>query len=301
MAEKLSSIRYSIPHINLKNKNSSQSLTAELTGSNNLILEVGTSTGYLTKILRDLGNRIIGVEIDGEAAEIAEEHCDLMIIGDIEEIDLDDYLGPSSIDVVIFGDVLEHLKSPTGVLDNIRRYLKPDGFIVVSIPNVCHGDVLLNLLKGDFRYTPSGLLDQTHLRFFGFKNVIDLLNNSSFLITDIHTTRLPIGSTELGKDMEEVNKYLLNFIKSLPNSDVYQFVLRAKINKKLTNDPVPDADLNEIFNKSIESLLIEYEDPLKRQIAEICDKYQEASEQIKALDYILSDRDVMNWRYPIGT
>jgi len=280
-----------MPHINLKNKNSSQSLTAELTGSNNLILEIGTSTGYLTKILRELGNRIIGVEIDEEAAEIAEEYCDLMIIGDIEEIDLDEYLGPSSIDVVIFGDVLEHLKNPSEVLEKIKKYIKHDGSIVVSIPNVCHGDVLLNLLKGDFRYTPVGLLDQTHLRFFGFKNVVDLLNDGGFLITEIHTTRIPVGSTELGRYLGDIHQELLRFIRNLPNSDVYQFVLRAKPSKNQKNDPIPEPDLNEIFDNSIRDLLKENKQAMERKIAEICAKYQEASERIRSLSEELSERD----------
>ncbi len=291
MAEKLRSKRYEPPLINLTNKNNSWTLTAELTGSNNLILEVGTSTGYLTKILRDMGNHVIGVEIDEEAASIAEEYCDLMITGDVEAIDLDEYLGPSSIDVAILGDVLEHLKSPADMLEKVREYLKPDGCIVVSIPNVCHGDVLLSLLKGDFRYTPVGLLDQTHLRFFGFKNVVDLLTDGDYSITDVHTTRIPVGSTELGRDLGEVPRELFKFIEALPNSDVYQFVLRAKPSKNPMNEPVPEADLKEIFNRTVEDLLNEHETHKKREIAEICAEHKEALELIRALNRDVSERD----------
>lgn len=291
MADKLSSKRYEPPPINLKNKNSSQTLAVELTGSNNLILEVGTSTGYLTKILRDMGNRVIGVEIDEEAARIAEEYCDLMIIGDIEVIDLDEYLGPPSIDVAILGDVLEHLNNPGAVLEKIKRYLKPQGSIVVSIPNVCHGDVILHLLKGDFRYTSVGLLDQTHLRFFGFKNVVELLNGCGYFITDVLTTRIHMGDTELGRDLEEVPRELFKFIESLPNADVYQFVLSAKPSKNPKNEPIPEVDLKMIFDRMVEDLLNEHETSLKREINEICAKQQEALERIRALDQELLERD----------
>ncbi|HPY73465.1 MAG TPA: methyltransferase domain-containing protein, partial [Methanothrix sp.] len=58
--------------INLEDKNDSHSLIVELAGTNNTILEVGTSTGYLTRILKVRGNRVIGIEVDGEAAKIAE-------------------------------------------------------------------------------------------------------------------------------------------------------------------------------------------------------------------------------------
>jgi len=284
MSERPSSKRYEPPSMNLKNKNDSHTLIVELTGSNNLILEVGTSTGYLTKMLRDLGNRVIGVEIDEEAAESASQYCDLMITGDVEEVDLDEYLGSSSIDVAVFGDVLEHLKYPAIVLKKVKRYLKPQGGIVVSIPNVCHGDVLLNLLEGDFRYTSMGLLDETHLRFFGLKNVVDLLDGSGYSIEEIRTTRLPVGGTELRLDPEKMPRELVKFIEALPNSEVYQFVLRAKASDRPKNEPVAVADLRAIFDWSIEDLLNEHEGPLKREIAEIAAKHQEASERVVALN-----------------
>jgi len=284
MFEIPSSKRYEPPSINLKNKNNSHTLIVELTGTNNLILEVGTSTGYLTKILQELGNHIIGVEMDEEAADVASKYCDLMITGDVEEVDFDEYIGPASIDVVIFGDVLEHIKYPAAVLKKIKKYLKPQGYIVVSIPNVCHGDVLLNLLKGDFKYTSMGLLDETHLRFFGLKNVFDLLGGSGYSIAEIKTTRIPVGNTELRRDMREVPRELFKFIEALPNSDIYQFVLRAGASKNPTKKQVPEANLNEIFDRSIEDLLKEHDQPLKREIAEICAKHQEALERIRSLN-----------------
>lgn len=292
MDERLSSKRYEPPSINLKNKNNSHTLVVELAGINNLILEVGTSTGYMTKVLRDLGNHIIGVEIDEEAAEIASKYCDLMITGDVEEVDFDEYMGPSSIDVAIFGDVLEHLKYPATVLERIKGYLKPEGYIVVSIPNFCHGDVLFNLLKGDFKYTSMGLLDETHLRFFGHKNVIDLLNDCSYLVTDILTTRIPMGYTELKIESDEMPRELFKFIESLPNSDVYQFVLRAKPTKNPKREPTPGIDLNQIFARSIEDILKEQLQPLERQIAEIEIERQAALSSIANFEGAIRERDV---------
>ena len=290
--EPLSSKRYEPASlINLEDKNDSHSLIVELAGTSNTILEVGTSTGYMTKILKDLGNRVIGIEIDEEAAEIAEKYCDLMITGDVEEIDLDDYLGPSSIDVAVFGDVLEHLKYPAAVLQKVRRYLKHQGSIVVSIPNVCHGDVLISLLKGDFRYTSMGLLDETHLRFFGLKNVLDLLTGSGYSIEEVRTIRHPVGGTELRRSPDEVPGEIRRFIEGLPNSDVYQFVLLARPSDDPKSLPVPAADLKGIFDLSVEVLQREHEEPLRREVAEALAKSQEASERIMTLGQALSERD----------
>jgi len=120
-------------------------------------------------------------------------------------------------------------------LEKVKKYLRPEGYLVVSLPNVCHGDVLLNLLGGDFRYTSMGLLDETHLRFFGFKNIINLFNNCGYYVTDLRTTINPMGYTELKLDPDKISNELLKFIGSLPNSDVYQFVFRAAPSQNPSN------------------------------------------------------------------
>lgn len=291
MGEWPSSKRYEPESVDLENKNSSHAQIIELAGRGNLILEVGTSTGYLTSVLKDRGNSVIGVEIDEEAGKIADQYCDTMIIGDVEEVDLDEHLRPGSIDVAIFGDVLEHLRYPSSVLEKIKKYLKPDGRLVVSVPNVCHGDILLNLLKGDFRYTPVGLLDETHIRFFGFKNIVELLNNSGFSIDEIHTVRFPLGHTELGADLGKMPKELLKFVEALPNSDVYQFVFSATLSQSPRKEPVPEADFGQIFDRSIEGLLKESARPLELEIEEIDSERQAALKLVGDLKAWIRERD----------
>jgi len=246
------STRYEPPAIDLENKNSSQVLLIELTGRNKDVLEVGTSTGYISRVLKERGNTVTGIEIDPEAGEIAGQHCDSMIVGDIEKLDLDAYLAPSSFDVIIFGDVLEHLASPEDVLRKVKKYLRPDGYLAVSLPNVCHGDVILNLLMGDFKYTSMGLLDATHLRFFGLRNIIDLFSRCGYSVADLHTTVLPVGGTELKVDPGLVPGDLDNFVKSLPNSNVYQYVFKASPSPTLEAvEVVPVPDLDGLFREAI--------------------------------------------------
>ena len=245
--------RYEPPVIDLENKNSSLVLLIELTGRNKDVLEVGTSTGYISRILKERGNTVTGIEIDPEAGEIAGQHCDTMIIGDIEKLDLDAYLAPSSFDVIIFGDVLEHLASPEDVLRKVKKYLRPDGYLAVSLPNVCHGDVILNLLMGDFKYTSMGLLDATHLRFFGLRNIIDLFSRCGYFVTDLQTTVHPVGATEQRLDPGVVPEDLANFVKSLPNSSVYQYIFKASPSPTPEAvEAVPAPDLDGLFRGAIE-------------------------------------------------
>jgi O-antigen biosynthesis protein len=94
-----------------------------------------------------------------EAAEV----CDL---DDLKELP---WPG-RSFDVVLAADVLEHLREPAEVLQTLRGAMKPNGLCVVSLPNVAHVSVRFMLLQGLFRYSETGLLDESHLRFFTFES-----------------------------------------------------------------------------------------------------------------------------------
>ena len=55
-------------------------------GNEKTVLDIGCSTGYIAKELKETGCTIVGIEIDGVAAELAKNYCDRVIVGDIEEI-----------------------------------------------------------------------------------------------------------------------------------------------------------------------------------------------------------------------
>jgi methionine biosynthesis protein MetW len=128
------------------------------------VLDVGCATGYLAAELGRRGCRVTGVEADPGAAEQARAHCERVIVGDVEDRVVRDgvaALGP--FDVVVLGDVLEHLRDPWSVL----RALAPVGDrVVASVPNVAHWTGRRALLRGRFPYAEHGLFDRTHLRFF---------------------------------------------------------------------------------------------------------------------------------------
>ena len=212
-----------------------------------------------------------------------------MIIGDIEKLDLDAYLAPSSFDVIIFGDVLEHLVSPEDVLKKVKKYLRPDGYLAVSLPNVCHGDIILNLLMDNFGYTSMGLLDATHLRFFGLRNIIDLFSRCGYSITGLHTTVLPVGGTELRVDPGLVPEDLANFVKSLPNSNVYQYIFEASPSPgPETVEVVPAPELDGLFRKAIEGSIQAETRPLLEELSAYETHTVSLDEQIKQLRRSLS-------------
>jgi 2-polyprenyl-3-methyl-5-hydroxy-6-metoxy-1,4-benzoquinol methylase len=145
------------------------------------VLDVGCASGYLAARLAARGCTVTGVELDEAAAAAAAAHCERVITGDIESPETRGAI-PGGFDVVLLGDVLEHLVDPWEALAFVRSLLAPGGVVVTSIPNVAAWTVRLSLLRGSFEYTDMGLLDRTHLRFFTRATAHELVRRAGYEI-----------------------------------------------------------------------------------------------------------------------
>ena len=129
------------------------------------VLDVGCAEGYLARALAERGCTVVGVEFDPQAAEVARDACERVVVGDVEDPAVRELIdGP--FDRVLFGDVLEHLRDPEAVLRWAATLLGADGRAVVSLPNVAHWTARRELLRGRFPQDDHGLFDRTHLRWF---------------------------------------------------------------------------------------------------------------------------------------
>jgi methionine biosynthesis protein MetW len=183
------------------------------------VLDVGCATGYLSQELRKKGCKTIGIEIAEKAAEEAKKHCDNVFTGNAETIDLP---YKEYFDVILFADVLEHLRNPLEVLNRFKNCLKKDGYIVISIPNIANWFVRLFLLFGRFNYSAKGcaILDPGHLRFFTLDSVRDMLKKAGFRIVYLDITTNVRGSERL-----QLLKSFLRFFKGL---FAVQFIIKAE-------------------------------------------------------------------------
>jgi 2-polyprenyl-3-methyl-5-hydroxy-6-metoxy-1,4-benzoquinol methylase len=221
------SVRYARA-INLDDRRNPHTLAVLLVGDDDgaRVLDVGTSTGAVAGALRARGARVWGIEIDEDAATEAAKVCEQLVIGDVEQLDLYAELDQHEFDWLLLLDVLEHLREPLETLRRCTSLLAPGGRVLISIPNIAHASVRLQLLRGHFQYTETGLLDRTHLRFFDRTSMIELLASAGLRVE----TELPIRHSpeEEGVDWEALPSEVRRELEGDSASDIYQFVVVAR-------------------------------------------------------------------------
>jgi len=149
---------------------------------NGNLLEIGAGGGNTLVYAKEnsYAKSVYGVELcQMENAFQKSEKIDQFVIANIEENKIP--FKKNFFDVIICADVLEHLVDPYAIVESLRGYLKDDGVLIASIPNFREISVIKSvLIKGDFKYSDSGILDKTHLRFFCKKNIISLFKSKGY-------------------------------------------------------------------------------------------------------------------------
>jgi 2-polyprenyl-3-methyl-5-hydroxy-6-metoxy-1,4-benzoquinol methylase len=136
------------------------------------VLSVGCAGGITEAAVVKQGMKVVGIELNPEAAKIARQRGLTVLEGDVSEIDVG--IAGEFYDCIIYADILEHLPGPAAVLKRHVEYLKPSGTVYVSIPNFRHYSVFWELfVRGNVRYKDAGILDRTHLRITTRKMVLE--------------------------------------------------------------------------------------------------------------------------------
>jgi SAM-dependent methyltransferase len=194
----------------------------EAVGKNNRVLDVGCSTGYLAKVLTERGNRVVGIELDPEAADSARQWCEEVFVGDVETIDIS--VAPGRFDVLLCADVVEHMHDPEAFLRRAARMLRPGGRVVLSTPNIANWTIRLSLLAGRFTYTDRGILDRGHTRLFTLRTLKECLASAGYQIEALDfTVPVPLIGTRVVEGAAHA------FGRLRPTLFAYQFVVTAAV------------------------------------------------------------------------
>ncbi|MFX0106749.1 MAG: class I SAM-dependent methyltransferase [Candidatus Hodarchaeota archaeon] len=125
------------------------------------VLDVGCGDGWFgRRIIEDFGADVHGVDISEDALKIAESSGLKVKKQDLDGTEL--AYPNNHFDAVLCGDIIEHLLNTEFFLKEIRRVLKKNGFLILSVPNIAAYYNRLLLLTGKF---PLGIESASELVF----------------------------------------------------------------------------------------------------------------------------------------
>lgn len=191
------------------------------------VLEVGCGCGSTLSHIRHLfpNARTYGIELMEFPASLGthmgEIHC-----MNVETVD--QFPFPlASLDYVIFGDLLEHLREPDTLIKKLYPYLRPHGRILSSIPNLMNASVITKLLQGDFTYKDAGLLDQTHIHFFTYNEIVRMFTSCGY---DLVKYDGKIGYEDYSEKDQKLMEQILTLsgIADHQLFQIYQFLVVAQ-------------------------------------------------------------------------
>jgi 2-polyprenyl-3-methyl-5-hydroxy-6-metoxy-1,4-benzoquinol methylase len=203
---------------------------ARMVGANRRVLEVGAGPGSITRVLHEhQGCTVVGLERDANAIAKLSRYCERVIQADLNDQRWTEAVVPlGHFDVLVCADVLEHVLDPLQVLKQLAGLMHDDTSIVVSLPHVGHAAIHACLHQSNFEYRDWGLLDRTHLRFFGIENIAQLFQAAELRIVQAEFVTKTPPETEFSKRWESLPLLLRQQLLKSPYSNVYQVVVKAQ-------------------------------------------------------------------------
>ena len=293
--------------IDLRVENNSHTQLIRRIPPGSKVLELGCATGYMSDYLRrELGCTVIGVEFDREAAAQAEGRCNRVIVADLEDPAWIEALDGERFDVATCADVIEHLRNPVELLEQLRACLQPDGVLLASIPNTAHASIRLEMLEGRLTYQDTGILDRTHVHLYTQHSLRSLLSQARYRVDELTYTFHDVADNIIRERLERVGLEPSERTFSLlhaPDAAAFQFIVQARpLRDGEAGQAIPELDDNpleasvEVYRNLLKQLhevgtvaqarqemLAERDANLALQHAALVDKDRVLSEQQAAL------------------
>ena len=209
-----------------------QQQIVELVGENKVVLEIGSSTGYMTNFFLQNGCRVDVVEKDQKALSKLPKSIRKALNYSIEDEKIKKILA-HDYDFIVMADVLEHLVNPSKALKILHSTASFSTKLLISMPNIASWPIRKQMFfKGDFKYQESGVLDKTHLHFYTVNTLPILLKESGWKVGNIigTITRLPFEETlSRIQIIGWLYKNLIrqNLVNSFKNLSYYHFLTVA--------------------------------------------------------------------------
>lgn len=204
---------------------------------NSTILEFGPASGRLTRYLKEEKKcDMYIVELDEEAGKIAAQSAKDYVIGDIQDYVWVEKFADIQFDYILFADVLEHLTEAANVVREAAKLLKSTGQICLSVPNIAHNSVIIDMINNKFEYKATGIMDNTHVHFYT-KDSLDLfVKECGLYIEKRFGTYTQVGLNEFDNSYENMPELFKEYLKSRKYGELYQLVYVISKNPQAKNE-----------------------------------------------------------------
>jgi len=202
-------------------------LLLKMVKPNSNVLEFGPAAGRMTKYLKEkLNCKVSIVEIDEEAYNKAKLFCEKAFLGDIENYEWVPYFEGMKFDYIIFADVLEHLSEPDKAVLAAKKFLREDGNLLISVPNIAHNAVISDLMFGKFKYKDLGILDNTHIKHFTYSSLCEMVKQCGFGILKSDFIRIE-RPAEFTNSIDDLPFEVADYLHKRKGGNIYQILLRC--------------------------------------------------------------------------
>lgn len=189
------------------------------------VLDLGCGSGSLGRYLAETKRCVVdGLTLNEAEAALARPYYRRVEVADLETADLLGLFGAGQYDHIVCADVLEHLRRPETLLNACEALLAPGGRLLYSIPNAAYSGLIAELMQGEIRYRPEGLLDATHLRFFTRRSLWRFFGHARWQIEAMETIERALPESEFRSAFDALPPAVARYLLGAPDALTYQLV-----------------------------------------------------------------------------
>lgn len=205
----------------------------ERTGGKGKLLDIGSGRGELLWAAKELEWEAVGVEPSRQFVDFGREYLDIDIdLASVEEGDFAD----NSFDAVVMNGLIEHLYDPVSLLVEVRRILRPDGWVYLDAPNedglyMTLGNAYMRLLGRDWVVVLAPTFSPFHVQGFNAASLRAALRRSGLLMQSLGIYGEVFqqqGLSSLRKRLEFGASRIVNAIGNLTGRGSYMTVWAIK-------------------------------------------------------------------------
>ena len=164
----------------------------DLCGKGNKVLEVGCGSGFVSRLIKDNGNEVTGVDIQDSALREARKKGLKVVKARAQALPFKD----ASFDVVAMPGMIEHFLETQDALAEAKRVLRPGGKLIVATPNfTSFRDRVLVI----FGHMPAYSMHHDHVKFFNRRRLSQEIRKAGFRLIKTYGSGLGIPIPKMAR------------------------------------------------------------------------------------------------------